>query len=67
MADGDRYAADAGGVWNKHTGSYESTDAPRPPVPTYRYAQKEAMKRGDSSTYFMRKTERKNKRGKGRT
>lgn len=27
-------------------------------VPTYRYAQKLAMERGDAGTYFMRKTSR---------
>jgi hypothetical protein len=59
MSDGEQYVADegiGGGVWNKRTGKYVSTDAPKSKVPTYRHAQKEAMKRGDSNTYNMRKT-----------
>jgi hypothetical protein len=73
MADGERYESASrfggalSGVWDNRTGKMVSTDAPRPKTPTYRHAQTEAMKRGDSSTYYMRKTDRKSKRGKGRT
>lgn len=33
-----------------------------PPKLTYRYAQKQAMQRGDAPTYFMRKTTTRRKR-----
>jgi hypothetical protein len=31
-------------------------EAPKSKVPTYRHAQKEAMKTGDTNTYFMYRT-----------
>lgn len=37
---------------------YRSMDT-KPPVPTYRYAQKLALERGDADTYYMRKTQKK--------
>lgn len=61
MADGDRYASDFGGVWNKHTGEYEkdtTKEDTKAKTPTYRYAQTKAMEKGDAETYFMRKTAR---------
>jgi len=63
--DNDKYDVDFGGVWEKRSGSYVSSDAPKSKVPDYRHAQKEAMKRGDADTYFMRKVG-KAKRGKSK-
>lgn len=74
MSDGDRYEADRNlggvfdkGVWDKRTQRYISNDAPRSPVPDYRHAQKESMRRGDSGTYFMRKTANRVKRSSKRS
>jgi hypothetical protein len=36
-------------------------------APSYRHAQRQAEKYGDYNTYFMRRTARKSKRGKGRS
>jgi hypothetical protein len=38
----------------------------KPKSLTYREAQKRAMERGDASTYFMRKTSKKNSRKRGK-
>ena len=46
-----------GGLWTDAVEVSKSDTKAK--TPTYRHAQKEAMKKGDSSTYFMRKTSKK--------
>jgi hypothetical protein len=61
MPQDDRYEAEAPplAVWDKQMQRRISTDAPKSKVPTYRHAQKEAMKTGDVGTYNMNKTKKK--------
>jgi len=66
MMPDDAYEADVTGVYDTHTGGNVKAeiDTKKAP-PTYKYAQKEAMKRGDAGTYFMRKSSNKKSRKGG--
>jgi hypothetical protein len=62
----DRYSSSFDGVYNARTGELvPSRIDTKAKTPTYRHAQKEAMQRGDSGTYFMRKTGGRKKKSRG--
>jgi hypothetical protein len=70
MAD-DRYQSDAldaqidpESTYDTYKGKFTKIDT-KAKTPTYKHAQKEAMQKGDSGTYFMRKSGGKKKARKG--